>query len=352
MATQIRPTRRRYRAWLSGTVGAMALLAVVGLIAAKVPTATVAAVWHRMTPSMLLWAAVGQVSFVSWRAMRFRKMAYPRAPWLKPGLDWVAPTALYSMTASAVPGGLGELTLPAYFRARQVPTAVSVGMLVGSRLFDLGWSVILVAALGLMLVPAAGGALAAPLGLAAGLVLALALAVMGIERWGVFRGSAWDRLPRPIQRGAHVLSQAMATVNGLSAQDVTVLSLLTWAMKASSAFFYWVIARGLGFHPSFWQVAAAMMIMSLFLVIPMQAPGGFGTGEAWWTIGLTIVGVPLSQALILSVAFQVLNLTYMAGLGALAAVLARPTLWPVVREGPGLPRPESFRPKAHSTRRG
>jgi len=68
------------------------------------------------------------------------------------------------------------------------------------------------------------------------------------------------------------------------------------------------------------QVWFALSVRTLLLAIPIQGLGGLGTGQLWWTAGLTLLGWPVDEALAASLAVHLLDLCVslpQAGIGAL-----------------------------------
>ncbi len=296
------------------------------LLLHKMPLDKVSEAWQRLSLPTLAAALLCQILFLEMRTLRFAVMAekLPLSGRLSSrAYRWFGATALYSMTAAAFPGGLGELMLPVYLKPFGVSTGSSLGLAVGSRLFDVGWSVLLGLLFGLWLLPAHGWDLVrtALILAAVGIIAAVAL----IRLIDPVRLSARLRLPAWARRILLTAAKAREIISRLSWRDLLVVSGMTLGIKLASTLFYDLIARGMGYTPGFLHLAAAMMFFSLLMVIPIQSPGGFGTSEAWWTLGLTLVGVPLKEALILGIGFQILNLLYVSAIGGLF-MLARG--WP------------------------
>ncbi|MCY0884721.1 MAG: lysylphosphatidylglycerol synthase domain-containing protein [Firmicutes bacterium] len=297
------PARGRRTAGRRWATAAVAVLGVgfLALFLHRLSWAQVSRAWAHLPLPVLLLAVLLQGAFLGLRAARFQAMARSR----RGAGSWFAPVAAYSMTCTVFPGGSGELLLPVYLRPLGISAGTGIGLALGSRLLDVGWSAVL--ALGVAAwflpdgarLPVVEGVLAA-----AGLLLAAAGLWATRARWQP--GLAAHLHARP--QLARFLSQAAAVFRGWGPAQLAGFSLLTLGMKASAAAFYYVLARGLGVPVGFTAVAAAMVLYSLFMVVPVQGVAGVGTSDAWWVLALSLVGVHLPSALLLALTFHLLNL--------------------------------------------
>ena len=289
------------------------------LIWHKVPLASVFEAWHRLSWSLVMLALACQVFFLELRAVRMATMMGPGQPMgrrFTRFYQWFGPAAAYSMTCLVIPGGVGELMLPVYLKPHGVSTGSSLGIAAGGRLFDVGWSVLLAFLLGLWILPRQGWhSVRLTLMVGAVVVGAVFVAIRLIDQERVLQAASRRNLPTWADRVLSTILKAQEVIKRLSGTDLVLLSLMTLGIKFFSTLFYMVIAYGMGYHLGFFHLATAMMFYSLLMIFPVQGLGGVGTSEAWWTIGLTMVGMPLKSALVLSIAFQVLNLLYISVIG-------------------------------------
>ncbi|POB11925.1 lysylphosphatidylglycerol synthase transmembrane domain-containing protein [Sulfobacillus sp. hq2] len=307
-------------------LGALIVLLLTGMAVVlffhKIPVHAIEAAWDRLSWPVLLWALGCQIVFVELRTLRFSRMAgslqaTAQEVAARP-YQWFGPTAAYSMTCSVFPGGVGELLLPLYLKPYGVPGSASLGLAVGGRLFDVGWSVILAFVFSLWLLPQHGWTtvrFSLIVGAIAMLAVILLIRLVNGER--MIQRVEQRHLPHWMGKVITATFRAQAVMTRLSWIDMVVLSLITIGMKISSTLFYQVIAHGLGYSVGFFHIGAAMMFFSLFMVFPLQGVAGFGTTEAWWMLALTLVGTPLKESIVLALAFHVLNLLYVSGLGGI-----------------------------------
>src|SRR5207302_10948004 len=104
---------------------------------------------------------------------------------------------------------------------------------------------------------------------------------------------------------------------------------------------------------SFRQVWFALSVRTLLLAFPIQAIGGLGTTQLWWTAALTLLGLPFDDALAASLAVHILDLAVSLPQGAagwLALYLGgrRPSVVAVSGSGPAEPEDDEPRPRVIS----
>ncbi len=319
-AAAAKPGRRKRPSWLAGVFVLLLTAVAVVLFFHKIPLKAIEQAWGKLSWPVLLLALVCQLAFLEFRTMRFGSLAGPtehaEKPWGARRWRWFGPTAAYSMTCSVFPGGIGELFLPVYLKPYGVASSASLGMAVASRLFDVGWSVILAFLFAIWIIPHQGWA-SVKLSLIAGalVMVGLILAVRLVNGRKMLEAAKRRHAPGWLQRAGGTAVRMQEVMTRLSWRDVLRLSWMTVAMKISSTAFYFVIAHGLGYSISFLHLAAAMMFFSLFMIFPLQGIGGFGSAEAWWILALTLIGTPIKESIVLALAFQVLNLLYVSVIG-------------------------------------
>lgn len=247
-------------------------------------------------PGLVLILAIGA------RAARFSELL---------GIRRTAPlwasTAGYSLACVLLPGGIGELTLPLYLKPHgvSVPRALTVAVI--ARLADVATSALLV----LPALPALAGT--------ARLLLFAAAAGMGILL--CTRASVRTRLrlliPLFWRRAEGFLAPVLSTVRSISWQKVLRLGFWTLIWKLLNAVMYWRFAQALHIGIRFIQVFNALILYSLWMILPLPSIAGFGTSEAGWILALKSQGTGLSQAVLAGLAFHVGNLLLLTLLGGL-----------------------------------
>lgn len=268
------------------------------------------------------------------RAVRFR-MLLPRDG--RPTLLGVLSTSsAHNLAAYVLPAKTGEATFVVYLRALfGVPASKGLVSLVVSRLLDLTTLLGMVAAfLGVLI---AGG-----LESVAFLLPMVPLLFLGALVGGLF--CAWPHRLSSMFVGALGALQLLGSARGQKLRDkldgvtaaletVSVsrpggLALLLSATVASVAIwllvfaFYAVLSRGAGLPEdlSFVEAAFGSSLAVLFNLLPINGFAGFGTQEAGWQVGFSLVGVPPELALSSGVAahlVQLFNVVLMGTLGHL-----------------------------------
>lgn len=265
------------------------------------------------------------------RAARFR-MLLPRDT--RPGLLGVLSTSsAHNLAAYVLPAKTGEASFVVYLRALfGVPASQGLVSLVVSRLLDLTTLLALVAVfLGLLI---AGGMQSVafllplvPLLALGALVGALFCAwphvlsarVVGLlSRVKLLDGARGGKLRAKLEEVTAALETVSISRPGGAALlgGATAASLVIWLLVFS---FYAVLARGAGLPAdlSFPEAAFGSSLAVLFNLLPINGFAGFGTQEAGWQIGFSLVGVDSELALSSGVAAHLVQLFNVVVLGVL-----------------------------------
>ena len=244
------------------------------------------------------------------RAARFGAIAGRSA------ISFWRPTAGYSLACLLVPGGIGELTLPIYLKPYGVTALQGLAALITTRLAAIALSVILMA----IWMPA----FLQTSWIRIGLIMLLSIVLLAILI-GVLRNLSAKRivlwaLPA-LARMQKSLAEVMKMGRRFSWQVLLRIAILTVLWKLLNALIYWQLARsinlGLGFH----QVFGAMLMYSLFMVLPIPSLAGFGTSETWWILSLKAEGLNAPHAALAALTFHVGNFFLLTLIGS----------WPMIK---------------------
>ncbi|MGH7904303.1 MAG: lysylphosphatidylglycerol synthase domain-containing protein [Candidatus Dormibacteraceae bacterium] len=268
-------------------------------------------------PGLLLAAATAALAFQVARAVRYRILLVGQRPPLA-----MAPVLGASMTAwalsLALPGILGDaLFVWLLRRTAQVPLLRGAGAAVIARGFDLT-SLALIA---LLVAPAVGVALPAPVMAAmfsAGLAIGGAMLAM---LWATPRRAVLARLARlPRMPGtAARLEEAAAAMSGR--RRLAGMVATTLAARLVSVLEYMALFAAVGMPLAFWQAAFTVSTRTLLLAFPIQGVAGLGTTQLWWTAALLLLGRRLAGALAASLAVHLLDLAVSLPVALLGLVL-------------------------------
>jgi uncharacterized membrane protein YbhN (UPF0104 family) len=291
-----------------------------------------------------LFAAVGEldartyfsalgvhVSIYLVRAARFR-MLLPRDG--RPGLLGVLSTSsAHNLAAYVLPAKTGEASFVVYLRALfGVPASRGLVSLAVSRLLDLTTLLGMVAIfLGVLiaggresleflvpLVPVLGaGALVGGLFCAWPHVLSSKV-VGGLGALKLLDGARGQKLRSKLDAVTEALATVSVSRPGGAALllGATASSVAIWLLVFA---FYAVLARGAGLPEdlSFAEAAFGSSLAVLFNLLPINGFAGFGTQEAGWQIGFSLVGVSSELALSSGVAAHLVQLFNVVLLGVL-----------------------------------
>ncbi len=117
------------------------------------------------------------------------------------------------------------------------------------------------------------------------------------------------------------LAEVLAIVRRCSWQVLIRVAIFTLMWKLFNALIYWQLAQSLKLDLGFNQVFGAMLMYSLFMVLPLPTLAGFGTSEAWWMLSLKAEGASAAHAALAALTFHVGNLFLLTLVG----------FWPMVQ---------------------
>jgi len=92
--------------------------------------------------------------------------------------------------------------------------------------------------------------------------------------------------------------------------ETFVLSLVLWILLYAANF---VIIRGVGLHLGFAEMAFLTTSMTLFMNLPVHAPGGLGTAESLWAAVVYTMGVPAETGIATGFASHIVSYVYTLG---------------------------------------
>jgi uncharacterized membrane protein YbhN (UPF0104 family) len=217
-----------------------------------------------------------------------------------------------------LPGASGDAALVVLLGRRlQVPLTVGTGAALLSRLLDVASLLVLA----LVTAPLAGVRLPGAL-LVGGVILALGIVVaLTMLFWDRSRAgiTGWlEGLPLPA--GLHQRIHEAVEELGSGSRPL-LLVLVTAGMRLATGLQYLALFAAVDYPLSLVQVWFALSVRTLLLAIPIQGLGGLGTGQVWWTAGLTLLGWPLEDALAASLAVHLLDLCVSLPQAAIGALL-------------------------------
>jgi hypothetical protein len=116
---------------------------------------------------------------------------------------------------------------------------------------------------------------------------------------------------------------------------LTGLVIFTVVARVSTALLYAQLFGALGLPLSFLQVWFVVAVRTLFLAFPVQGIAGLGTSQVWWTGALTLVGLPLEDAVAASIAIHLLDLAVSLPIGILGWAFLAPRMFALRASGSG-----------------
>jgi glycosyltransferase 2 family protein len=274
---------------------------------------------------LLLLAALLSLVNYALRVVRWRSYLARLGYELTLGFSAVTYVAGFAFTLS--PGKLGELARARYYQPVGIPVAEVAAAVLVERLVDL-LAVVVLAALILAGAPdyqaAAWGAFC---GIAAALCL---LAVLPWERLASTVASQ-ARTPGILRRSVAAAAGALAPARRLLRADILALGfglgLLAWSLEGVELA---VLASMFG-EPHLTLTAVVGIYAVAVLAGALSfLPGGLGSTEAVMTALLAARGIPMAQAILLTITIRLVTLWFAVALGWLAVWTLRPRVTPPV----------------------
>jgi glycosyltransferase 2 family protein len=261
---------------------------------------------------LLLLAALLSLANYALRILRWRSYLARLGHELTLGFSAVSYVAGFAFTVS--PGKVGELARARYYRPRGIPVAEVAAAVFVERLVDLLAVVVLAA----LIVAGAPRYQAAVWGTFCGIAAVLCLlAALPWTRLAAAAGSqAW--IPPVLRRPVAAAAGALAAARRLLRVRMLVLGfglgLLAWSLEGVGLA---VLASMFAPHLSLTAVVGIYAVAVLAGVLSFL-PGGLGSTEAVMTALLAARGMPLPQAILLTLICRVVTLWFAVALGWLA----------------------------------
>ena len=275
------------------------------------------------------------------KAMRFAVLlALPQGVTFS-SLLWVV--SLHNALNCILPARLGELSFIYLARREQsAPVSAGTAALVAARFFDL-------VALGTWLILATllfhpRESLAGP-GIR---LVSLTLLLVLVATWwlvpGLLRGVERSLASLPLGRvGTRLIvfvrqvRHSLVALGSWRVYGITML--LSLGMWLGVFLIFYCLLQAIGLPVSLFDVVLGTALLSVGIALPVQGLLGFGTSEALWTVGFTLVGgMETSTAITAGFVIHGMILVYALGLGGLALLVsglctAWSTMWTSKRRG-------------------
>jgi glycosyltransferase 2 family protein len=261
---------------------------------------------------LLLLAALLSLVNYALRILRWRSYLARLGHELTLGFSAVSYVAGFAFTVS--PGKVGELARARYYRPRGIPVAQVAAALFVERLVDLLAVVVLAA----LIVAGAPHYQAAVWGTFFG--IAAVLGLLAALPWTKLAAAAASqtRIPaalrRPVAAAAHALAAARRLLRVRMLALGFGLGLLAWGFEGVELA---VLASMFTPHLSLTAVVGIYAVSVLAGVLSLL-PGGLGSTEAVMTALLAARGMPLPQAILLTLICRLMTLWFAVALGWLA----------------------------------
>lgn len=311
-------------------------LGLLGLLWAQLPPGALASLAQGISPAWVMAGMLGYAAVNVIRAVRFRILLPPRSA---PDRLLLPLSLAVSLLGNVLPARSNEVSFVVLARTHAgVPAPVAAAAVAVARLVDLmaiaawfvplallnlprlpettdwpvagtptvawlgGATVVVMAGAGIVLALAAYGRTAARL-------LGAAACRAGLDRWSmVRRGVAF----------AERTAEALASMR----RRRTILAALALSLASWLATFAWLYAFAHAFGPvmPFGRFIVGATFAALSKALPTPTLGGHGVSEAGWTLGMTLVGWSVPEAIATGLGVSVLNLVTVAlfGVPALA----------------------------------
>lgn len=312
MLSSLTPGRRRL---LRIAVAAVITVLLLALVIRAINPAQLRETLGEVSPPLLLAGAGAAFVFIVCRAVRYRLLLSMTGG--RFGTVLMSTLAGWGVSL-LLPGPTGDAALVVLLRRRLgVPLTVGAGAALLSRLLDVASLLVLA----LVTAPLAGVRLPGIL-LVGGIVLAIAIAASLVAlfwEWPRRGITAWlERLPLP--PALHQRLHAAIEELGTGSRPVLLVT-ATAVARLATGLQYLALFAAIDQPLSLVQVWFALSIRTLLYAIPVQGLGGLGTGQLWWTAGLTLLGRPVREALATSLAVHLLDLCISLPQAAIGAAL-------------------------------
>jgi uncharacterized membrane protein YbhN (UPF0104 family) len=309
----------RFREWLAlAVVAGFVLWCLLALRRdlAQLSLAPVLRAWNLLLLAALLSLVNYLLRIVRWRSYLAR---LGRAlTWWFSALTYVAG---FAFTLS--PGKVGELARARYYQPRGIPVAEVAAAVFVERLVDL----LAVAVLAALILAGAPRYHAVVWSACGG--VAAALCLLAVVPWARLASAvaARPRAPPVVRRSMRAAADTLVAARRLLRADMLAsgfaLGLLAWSLEGAE----------LGVLASMFAEPhlALTAIVGIYAVAVLAGalsllPGGLGSTEAVMTALLVAHGMPLAQAILLTIVFRLVTLWFAVALGWLAVWTLRSRL--------------------------
>jgi len=203
---------------------------------------------------------------------------------------------IYNLTTATLPGGVGEIISMFIFKKyNNINTGSAFSVLVLSRLLDLMSLSTLLFFSSLFYKFKLQSVLLAISAFC--IVFSVFLLIPSVNRTFI---KIVNLLLPPIkitQKIKHFLGQVEEGLSCINSfHKWIIVSSLSFLMIFLSIISVKLVLSGINIHLSFIKTVICFGIYAVLQMVPVHGIGGIGTQEAWWTLGLTSVGVPKAKA--------------------------------------------------------
>jgi len=155
-------------------------------------------------------------------------------------------------------------------------------------------------------------------------IVAISLFMMGKAKGLYARLPGMFRQGRVMQ-GVESVANSLSTIRSRKLLAVTLFfSLVLWCLLYGSSF---LVIRGVGLDLGLAEMVFLTTSMTLFLNLPVHAPGSVGTAEAMWVAVVSQMGIPVEQGISTGFASHIVTIVYTAVfmLYGLSLIRSRPS---------------------------
>jgi glycosyltransferase 2 family protein len=267
---------------------------------------------------LLLLAGLLSIVNYALRIVRWRSYLARLGHELTLGFSAVTYVAGFAFTLS--PGKVGELARARYYQPLGIPVAQVAGAVFVERLVDL----LAVLVLGSLIFAGAGHYRTAVWGVFGGIVATLSL--LAVFPWSRLASTVASRtrIPRAVRRSVGAAAEALVAARRLLRPDILALGfglgLLAWSLEGVE-----LAVLASMFAAPHLPLAAVVGIYAVAVLAGVLSflPGGLGSTEAVMTALLAARGMPMAEAILLTITFRLMTLWFAVALGWLAVWMLR-----------------------------
>jgi uncharacterized protein (TIRG00374 family) len=220
------------------------------------------------------------------------------------------------MANNIMPFRTGELAFVYLAKTRMdVPAGIGVAAIAIARLYDL-LAICLMFIVSLLLAREGYGYFSGYIliiVLCAVSLMSLIIAILWLNRLfasftaRLFSRKFLNRL-RPLQSRIEQVCDYCSTLRpGKSMAWIFTLTVLMWAVQALN---FYILTMGMGLGLNFWTAVAGMLLAIIFVSLPIQGVGNFGSFELAWAAIFIALGAPVASAVSSGFAVHVIVLAF------------------------------------------